>query len=167
MNSIAKTTLIIPKILAVVAVFLICIQSTIHGFDNYFPAIDLMVIYYWCIYRPKLLGNGYVFLLGILKDLLMGVAIGINALTNLIIRMMIVRKEGNFEPTFYFIWIGFSIILMISLTIKWLLFSFVAGQWLGFDMAVKQFTVSVLVYPFVHNFFNKIYSVLPRNFLNA
>ena len=103
MNPLAKITLIIPKILAGIAVFLICIPSQIYGFDNYFPAIDLMVIYYWCIYRPNLLGNGFVFLLGFLKDLLMGLALGINALTNLIIRLMIVRKEGNFEPIMEFI----------------------------------------------------------------
>ncbi|PIR38745.1 MAG: hypothetical protein COV35_06170 [Alphaproteobacteria bacterium CG11_big_fil_rev_8_21_14_0_20_39_49] len=167
MHAISKTMLIIPKFLAVFAVLIMCTQSRVYGFDNYFPAIDLMVIYYWCIYRPKLLGNGFVFLLGFFKDVLMGVSLGINALNNLIIRMMIVRKGGHFEPTFYFLWAGFAIILMISTTIQWLLFSFLAEQWLGIGAAGKQFAVSVLIYPFVHNFFNKIYSLLPRHFVNA
>ena len=163
----SKITLIIPKLLTAMAVFFVCVQSRIYSFDNFFPALDLMAIYYWCMYKPQLLGNGYLCALGFLKDLLTGVSLGINALTNLIIRMLIVRKEDNFEHTFYLIWIGFAIIVMVSLTIKWLLFSFLAEQWLSVNMAIKQFIVSVLMYPFIHNFFNKIHGLLPRNFVNA
>jgi rod shape-determining protein MreD len=162
-----KVVNLIPKAFVLVTILLMCVQSYVYGLDNYFPAIDLMVIYYWCVYRPSLLGNGYVFAVGFLKDILINAAFGINAFTNLTIRLLIMRKGGNFQPTFYFLWFGFAIILMVAITIKWLLFSFVAQEWLNVGMALKHFFVSVLIYPFVHNFLNKIYVLLPRSLVNA
>lgn len=167
MSVLIKIKLLVPKFLAILSILVMCINTKINGLDSYFPAIDLMVIYYWCIYRPQLLGNGFVFFIGFFKDLLMGLPFGVNAFTNMALRMLIVHKGHNFKPKFNFLWQGFAIILSISIALKWLMFSFVTGKWVSLENAFVYFVVSVLLYPILHSLFNYIYTGLPRKFLNA
>ena len=55
--------------------------------DFKFFSINLhyILIYYWVLKRPQALGYGFIFLSGIITDVILGLPIGVNALTLLVI----------------------------------------------------------------------------------
>jgi rod shape-determining protein MreD len=126
-----------------------------------------MVIYYWCVSKPRLIGYGSLFLTGVYKDLLMGIPLGLNALINMILRMLIIKKAKNFKPSFIVFWHGFAIILLIWLAMQTLFFAIITGHWVNINVVLIQFVLSLLFYPVAHSFFNLIYVILPKSVVNG
>ena len=57
------------------------------GFEykNYFTInLQYIIIYYWVLKNPKILGYGFIFLAGIINDVILGLPIGVSATTYLI-----------------------------------------------------------------------------------
>ena len=49
---------------------------------NYFSInIHYIMVYYWVLRRPQVLGYGFIFLTGIISDVVFGFPLGINALS--------------------------------------------------------------------------------------
>ena len=57
-------------------------------FSNYFEILSFnlqfIIIYYWVLRDPSILGNGHVFFAGIINDVIMGLPMGTSPLTYLI-----------------------------------------------------------------------------------
>jgi len=47
--------------------------------------VHYILVYYWVLRKPQILGNGYIFLSGIISDVIFGFPLGVNALSLLII----------------------------------------------------------------------------------
>ncbi len=60
-------------------------------FENYFEIlsfnIQLIIIYFWSLKRPEVLGNGHVFFAGIINDVVMGIPLGLSSLSYLIVAL--------------------------------------------------------------------------------
>ena len=60
-------------------------------FENYFEIlsfnIQLIIIYFWSLKRPEVLGNGHVFFAGIINDVVMGAPLGLSSLSYLIVAL--------------------------------------------------------------------------------
>ena len=56
-------------------------------FDLKFFSINLnyILVYFWVLRQPQILGYGYIFLAGIISDVIFGFPLGVNALSLLII----------------------------------------------------------------------------------
>ena len=58
-------------------------------FENFFEIlsfnIQLIIIYFWVLKRPEVLGSGHIFFAGLLNDVVMGFPLGISSLSYLII----------------------------------------------------------------------------------
>ena len=53
---------------------------------NYFSInIHYIYVYYWVLRRPQILGYGFIFLSGIIADVIFGLPIGLNSLVLLVI----------------------------------------------------------------------------------
>jgi rod shape-determining protein MreD len=153
--------LLFPKLLALLFIFLSYTPSHIYGISNFFPALDLMVVYYWSLYRPHVIPNWFVFSSGLIKDTLSGAPIGVNALSYIILRGLAIYKGGPLKSTFIALWHGFAIFTAIILLFKWLIYSFVFAEFVEVNMIIMQFIISILLYPFFHGFFNTINVILP------
>lgn len=167
MSLIPKIRLLLPNFLLLISIFLICLPIKIVGFNKFFPALDIMVIYYWCSRTPKIMGSGSLFLLGVYKDLLMGIPVGINALINMILRILIIKKTTDAEPSLIVFWHGFAVITLIWLAIQTVFFLIITGHWANINVLLIQFVLSLLIYPAVHSFFNLVYLILPKSDVNA
>tara|TARA_B100001769_G_C21644128_1_gene359194 strand:- start:137 stop:538 length:402 start_codon:yes stop_codon:yes gene_type:complete len=55
--------------------------------DLKFFSINLhyILVYYWVLRKPRYLGYGYIFLSGIISDVVFGIPLGVNALSLLVI----------------------------------------------------------------------------------
>ena len=59
--------------------------NSIVDFKFFSISIHYIIIYYWVLKQPQYLGNGFIFLSGIITDVVFGLPIGISALTLLVI----------------------------------------------------------------------------------
>ena len=95
-------------------------------FENFFEIlsfnIQLIIIYFWSLKRPEVLGNGHVFFAGILNDVVMGLPIGLSSLTYLVVSLvstyvknMTVNTRITTDWFTFFFAIFFSNILLLVL----------------------------------------------------
>ena len=61
-------------------------------FENYFEIlsfnIQLIIIYFWVLKRPEVLGSGHIFFAGLINDVVMGFPLGISSLAYLVISLV-------------------------------------------------------------------------------
>ena len=59
-----------------ILLYFLCITETDTKFTNHFEILSfelqLIIIYYWKLKNPSLLGNGHIFLAGIINDVITG-----------------------------------------------------------------------------------------------
>ena len=76
----------------IVLLYFFSITESDTNFSNLFEIlsfnIQIIIIYYWTLRNPSILGNGHVFFSGIINDVIMGLPMGTSALTYLIISLI-------------------------------------------------------------------------------
>ncbi len=74
------------KLLPLLLLFFISLNGNSIISLKYFSInIHYILVYYWVLRRPRALGYGFIFLSGIISDVVFGLPLGINALSLLII----------------------------------------------------------------------------------
>lgn len=155
------------KLIGIVIIVMMNISSNDTHIGKIFPSLDLMFIYYWCLFKPKTTGSIYVFSIGLFKDILMGFPIGLNASIFIIIRLFIKYRVTRLRDSFLFFWQGFAILLFVSLFFKWVIFSIITTNAIDLDVIFQNFILSLLTYPLIHGLFNQIFSIIPGSQQNA
>ena len=95
-------------------------------FENYFEIlsfnIQLIIIYFWSLKRPEVLGNGHIFFAGLLNDVVVGLPLGLSSMTYLItslvatyVKNMTVNTRITTDWFTFFIAITFSNLLLLIL----------------------------------------------------
>jgi len=76
----------------IVLLYFFSITESDTNFSNLFEIlsfnIQIIIIYYWTLRNPSILGNGHIFFSGIINDVIMGLPMGTSALTYLIISLV-------------------------------------------------------------------------------
>ena len=133
-------------------------------FENYFEIlsfnIQLIIIYFWSLKRPEVLGNGHVFFAGIINDVVMGVPLGLSSLSYLIVALtstyiknMTVNTSITSDWFTFFIAIIFSNLTFLILASN---FSDISVQLV--DLSYNTF-FTVIFFPFfwaTFNFYNSM-----------
>tara|TARA_Y100000996_G_scaffold133809_1_gene101679 strand:- start:24 stop:536 length:513 start_codon:yes stop_codon:yes gene_type:complete len=98
-------------------------------FENYFEIlsfnIQLIIIYFWVLKRPEVLGSGHIFFAGLINDVVMGFPLGISSLAYLVISLvatyvknMTVNTRITTDWFTFFIAIFFSNLMFFILLIN-------------------------------------------------
>lgn len=148
-----------------VLVLLIASSIPIHiaGASAFFPMVDIMAIYYWTSYRPQVMPDWFVFILGILRDIMEGLTIGVSPFIYLLTRFIVLASKDLYKKqTFIIVWQGFAIVSLIAITGKWLLVSFIIDMPLVFTSAIMQFVLSIAMYPLFHWLFSLVNIIIPE-----
>ena len=124
--------------------------------------ITLMVVYYWSIYRPTLVSPVFIFIVGVLMDLLGGLPIGLTAFLLLLVRH-IISDQRVFLTTqpFFIIWLVFFVVSLFSFGAQWFLFGLASLQWTPLQPVAANIILGVLVFPIVILFLNLSHKTLP------
>lgn len=138
--------LVVPYIFIIFLFLLDLIPFHIPPFGEIRPCFSIMAIFYWSVYRPTLIPNWFVFLLGLMLDLVSGLPLGLNAFIFLLTYWIISDQRRVFvgQP-FITIMLGFALVLSVSNIMRWVLFSLVSGAWPPF-MPVLGIILSGLFY---------------------
>ena len=107
------------KFLELVPLFLLFFIS-LNGnsvIDFKFFSINLhyILIYYWVLKRPQTLGYGFIFLSGIITDVIFGLPMGVSALTLLVVASVAAYVRAvTVRPSLFYDWISFIPALLIA-----------------------------------------------------
>ena len=102
-----------------ILLYYLSISEVDTNFDKVFEVftfdLQIIVIYFWILKRPGLMGTGHIFLVGLINDVVMGFPLGISSLSYLVISFVgnYVRNK-SVNPTIASDWFTFLIALMIA-----------------------------------------------------
>lgn len=120
-----------------------------------FPMLDVMIIFYFAIFR-QIFGIWFIFILGIWSDALTGNPLGISSLCYiLLIKLLLtINQKMLIRENFVQIWQQFIAFCFIVLIAKWGLLSILEGSFYSLSVPSAQFLLSILLYVPMHKFFD-------------
>ena len=75
-----------------ILLYYLSVSEIDSNFENYFEIlsfnIQLIIIYFWMLKRPDLLGSGHIFFAGLINDVVMGFPLGLSSLSYLVISLV-------------------------------------------------------------------------------
>ena len=92
------------------------IDANLENFLEIFSInLQIIIIYFWMIKRPILMGTGHIFVAGLINDVVMGFPLGISSLSYLVICFVgnYVRNK-SVNTTIASDWVTFLIALLLS-----------------------------------------------------
>ena len=92
------------------------VDANLENFLEIFSInLQIIIIYFWMIKRPSLMGTGHIFVAGLINDVVMGFPLGISSLSYLVVCFVgnyIRNKSVN--TTLASDWVTFLIALLLS-----------------------------------------------------
>lgn len=127
------------------------------------PALILMAVYYWSIYRPTLMPPSLCFLIGLTLDILSFLPLGVNAIVFTLVQL-IVRDQRKFlmGQAYITIWAVFAFVAFGSSTLQWLLYGWVNDQLAPALPVLISVAATVLLFPVVTIFLILTHRILPE-----
>jgi cell shape-determining protein MreD len=103
----------------ILLLYYLSISEVDTQFENYFEILSfnlqLIIVYFWVLKKPTLLGNGHIFFAGLINDVIMGFPLGLSSLTYLSISLVATYiKNMSVHTTLTSDWFTFLIALIIS-----------------------------------------------------
>lgn len=148
----------------IIFLYYLCISELDTHFENYFEIlsfnIQLIIIYFWSLKRPEILGNGHVFFAGLLNDVVMGIPLGLSSISYLVVSFVATYvKNMTVNTSITSDWFTFFIAIFFSNLTFFILFTnFVEMTISVTDMSYNTF-FTLIFFPFfwfIFNFYNTI-----------
>ncbi len=126
------------------------------------PALVLIAVYYWSIFRPTLMPPFLCFLIGLLLDIVSGLPMGVNAIVFTLVQW-IVRDQRKFlmAQAYMTTWAVFILVAMGAIFLQWGLYGLVRLQWSPVTPVLVSAGVTILLFPVVTFFLILSHRALP------
>ena len=150
--------------LPLIILYYLSISEIDTHFSNMFEILSfnlqIIIIYYWMLKNSSVLGNGHIFFVGIINDVVMGLPLGISAISYLIVSFVASYiRQVTVNISLFTDWFTFLIAIFFSnLVYLILILNFSDLQISYVDMSYNAF-FTFLFYPFIwvlFNFYKKI-----------
>jgi len=122
----------------------------------------LMSIYYWSIYRPRLMSPWFLFMAGLYIDLISALPIGSNAIIFLASGWIASRKRRflMMQP-FWAIWVIFCVVCIIAFMGRLCLISVLKGFIFPFESIFLSTLIGGLLFPLIWVMLRLTHKMLP------
>ncbi len=153
-----------PFALTLALVFAVMLPLPIPGFAQIMPAVSLIAVYHWSIYRPDLLPLSATFAVGLIQDALTGAPLGLTSFVLLLLRTVVVSQRRFFHgKTFMVEWWGFMLVAPGAMFVSWALASLYFGALVNPRAAGVQLLLTIAFYPGLTWLFGRVqHSLLKR-----
>jgi rod shape-determining protein MreD len=112
------------------------------------PALSLVAVYYWAVYRPDLFTPLMGFALGLIHDSLNGLPLGLSALLFTAIHQLAYAQRRFFVGhPFFMLWAGFALTMVTVAFCQWLLITILQWQRLNPAPIVMQSILTITLFP--------------------
>jgi len=89
--------------------------NSVIGFKFFSVNINYILIYYWVLKRPQVLGYGFIFLAGIITDVVVGSPFGVSALTLLVVASVAAYvRVVTVRASLFYDWMSFIPALLLA-----------------------------------------------------
>ena len=118
--------------------------------------VHYILVYYWVLRKPQMLGYGFIFLSGIINDIVFGLPLGVNALSLLIIAAVAAyARVVTVKITLINDWISFIPALLIANFIYFLSLYF-SNYSVDYLFLLKNSVFTLVFYPVLWGLFSLI-----------
>lgn len=139
---------ILPFLTVAITLLLDLLPLTTLASDAVRPALTIVAVYFWTLYRPDLLGPITLFLLGLVADAVAGTPIGLTSLTLLCIRSMVmVPQRVVLARSFMGGWLGLAVVTLCLQLLRWLVTCLYAFHIFPIDTVFVSSLLTILCYP--------------------
>ncbi len=152
-----------PYILVIVFLFFSTIPLGALGLNVCRPMIQLMLVFFFALYRPYFYPYWFLFLIGMFYDAVLGLPLGMNALTNILLKAVVLAIRNKYlRAPFGAIWVQFLVLISAVVLLQWFIMSVTYGHFFNGNIVAIQLLLSMALYPFFHRLFAKVSSITPR-----
>jgi len=154
---------ILPIAITLLLAMAAAVPLHIPGSSVLIPAVTLVSVYYWTIFRPDLMPAPAVFAIGLFQDVLSGTPLGVNALVLLLVFAVVLGQRRFFlGKSFLVMWWGFVLIVAGALACTWMILSSLERAIINPLPAVFQGTVTLALFPILTRIFIRSQQALLR-----
>jgi rod shape-determining protein MreD len=140
---------VVPVLSTLLFVLVSVVPLQLPGLAAVTPSFALMAVAHWTIYRPDLLPQSAVFVLGLLLDFLNGTPyVGVSALVLLLARTAVLIARRYFvNRDFALMWLGFLALACGTFAFSWGFVSMLVGHILGTRPFLFEAALTVACFP--------------------
>lgn len=150
----------LPRIIALhlIAILFVILNVSdirIAGLTNVIPLFDLMMIFYFAVFK-NVFSIWFIFLLGIWCDALNGNPLGVTALCYILLVKLFLVLNGRMmiRENFDQLWRQFIAFCFLFLFMKWAMLSVFNGAVYSIISPLVQLALSSVLYVVMHKFFD-------------
>lgn len=148
---------------ALVAVLLDLLRLVGQSPDAVAPLLALAVVYHWTVHRPDLFTPSSAFLLGLLRDLVGQLPLGLHALTYLTVPAALGRvPRAPLQRSLPTAWATFVPIAASAALLRWGLAALVRWEPMPARPFLVEATATVVLYPLVAWLLGPVERAIPR-----
>ena len=143
----------------ILLLYFLSISELDTQFSNYFRILSFnlqfIIIYYWTLRDPSIIGNGNIFFAGIINDVIMGLPMGTSSLTYLVVCFVgIYIKNVTVKMTIFTDWFTFVIAIFFANLTYFILISNFSDFSITYSSLFYNSLFTFIFYPFFWFIFN-------------
>ena len=137
-----------PLLILIVSILLSSKYNFTYSGHNLSFNISYLLIFYWSLKKPNYLGLGFIFLAGILNDVIQNNPLGISSIEYLSICVLtaFVRRRIILQNLFYD-WVFFLISILIAGSINYIILVFIFDVPIIYNSLLLGLFATFLLYP--------------------
>ena len=149
----------------IILLYYLSISEIDTHFENYFEIlsfnIQLIIIYFWILKRPSVLGNGHIFFAGLINDVVVGTPLGLSSLSYLIVSLVATYvKNMTVNTSITSDWFTFFFAIVFSNLTFLILVSNFSEITINFIEISYNTFFTLIFFPFFWFFFNIYNSII-------
>ena len=132
------------------------VDANLENFLDIFSInLQIIIIYFWMIKRPALMGTGHIFVAGLINDVVMGFPLGISSLSYLLVCFVgnYVRNK-SVNTTIASDWVTFLIALLLSNLLFFLLINNFSDLSISYSKIAYNTFFTLFLFPIFWFLFN-------------
>ena len=141
------------------------VDANLENFLDIFSInLQIIIIYFWMIKRPSLMGTGHIFVTGLINDVVMGFPLGISSLSYLVVCFVgnYVRNK-SVNTTLASDWFTFLLALLFSN----LLFFFLINNFSDLAIPFSKIGYNTFFTLFLFPIFWFLFNIYQMNFIGS
>ena len=159
-NFISRFFSLIPLLI----LFFLAFSETNFNFEKLsFLSFNLIyiIIFYWVLKNPDILGYGFIFLAGIVNDVVMGLPIGVSSVTYLILAGFAAYiRYLTVQPSLIYDWIVFVPSIAVTNSVYFYILRIFFDIKINYVALVLNTGVTILLYPVVGFLFSFVVKII-------
>ena len=140
---------LVPFALCAVLVVFSSLPFHIPGYGQVAANFTLMSVFYWAVFRPRLMPLAAVFAIGVLQDIVVGTPLGTNALVLVLVHTLVTRQGRVFRgKSFFVLWWGFGMVALGAGALGWAVITALSLAAIDPTPGFFQFSLTAALFPF-------------------